>query len=212
MFDVDSLPLHLNRQHRQRRAVDELIGLCRGMLADGEVNASEAKFLADWLSRNQGGLDDPLAAALYRRVDDALSDGVLDPSEEADLLAALHSYIGGEAQHPVVSSQSTWLPLDDPAPPITFAQQVFVVTGTFVFGARRLVRQAIEERGGIVAEDIRAGTNVLVIGETASRDWAHSSYGRKIMKAVEYREKGHPVTIVAEAHWRNFLDKRSGMT
>ena len=206
MFDVDSLPAGLNRHRRQTRTADELIGLCRGLLADGEVNAAEAKFLVDWIARNRDLHDDPMVAALYRRVDDALSDGVLDASEEADLLTALHGYVGGEAQHEVVASQSTWLPLDDPAPTIAFQGTTFVVTGTFVFGARRLVTQAIEGRGGYVADDVRTDTNVLVIGETASRDWAHSSYGRKIMNALEYREKGHPLAIVAEAHWRSFLE------
>jgi len=206
MFDVDSLPASFNRGYREERTADELIGLCRGLLADGEVNAAEARFLVDWIARNRDLHDDPLVAALYRRIDDALSDGVLDASEEADLLSALHGYVGGEADDPVVSSQSTWLPLDNPAPTITFPNKLFVVTGTFVFGARRLVVQAIEQRGGTVGANVRKDTDALIVGETASRDWLHSSYGHKIMKAVEYREKGHPIAIVAEAHWRSFVD------
>lgn len=205
MFELDSLPTGLNRNRRQTRTADELIGLCRGLLADGEVNVAEAKFLADWIARNRDAQGDPMVSALYRRIDDALSDGVLEPSEEADLLTALHGYIGGEAQHAVVASQSTWLPLDDPEPPIQFHGTIFVVTGTFVFGARRLVTAATEQRGGTIGADVRTDTNVLVIGETASRDWVHSSYGRKIMKAVEYREKGYPIAIITEAHWRNAL-------
>lgn len=201
LFRVEAIPPGLNRKRRETRAADELIGLCRGMLADGSVNLAEARFLLDWISRNQDVHDDPVAATLYQRVADAMTDGVLDSQEEADLLAALHGYVGGEAQHPVVASESTWLPLDDPAPPIAFRGNVFVVTGTFLFGARRLVTDEIEKRGGSVADTVRASKTILIIGGTVSRDWLHSSYGRKIMVAADYREKGYQVAIVSETHW-----------
>ena len=42
----------MTRQRRGDRLVDELIGLCRGVLADGHVCKAEAQFLADWLARN----------------------------------------------------------------------------------------------------------------------------------------------------------------
>lgn len=34
-----------------------------------------------------------------------------------------------------------------------------------------------------------------------SRDGAHTTFGRKIEKAVSYREKGVPIAIVSEDHW-----------
>ena len=36
------------RQQRDR-AADELIGLCRGVLADGHVSSGEAQFIRDWI-------------------------------------------------------------------------------------------------------------------------------------------------------------------
>lgn len=205
IFEADTLPSSINRGRRETRAADELIGMCRGILADGHVNSSEARFLADWVERNRDVQNDPLVTALYRRIDDALTDGVIDETEEADLLAALHSYIGGEVRLPEISSTSTWLPLDEPAPPIVFTGQVFVVTGTFAFGARKLVTEEITKRGGQMGADVRTTTNLVVVGEVASRDWVHSSYGRKIMAAADFRGKGHPVAIVSEAHWRAHL-------
>ena len=46
---------------------------------------------------------------------------------------------------------------------------------------------------------------LLVVGAVASRDWLHSSYGRKIMRAVELRDSGRTVGIIGEDHWRRFL-------
>ncbi|MDP2358612.1 MAG: hypothetical protein Q8M31_21515 [Beijerinckiaceae bacterium] len=41
-----------NRARLDDRLVNELIGLARGLLADGEVNEAEAKYLLAWLAAN----------------------------------------------------------------------------------------------------------------------------------------------------------------
>ena len=33
--------------------------------------------------------------------------------------------------------------------------------------------------------------------------WAHENYGRKIEKAMEYRDKGVDLVIITEEHWAN---------
>ena len=48
-------------------------------------------------------------------------------------------------------------------------------------------------------------TDYLVIGSYATDSWAHSSWGRKIEKAVEMTNKGHPVKIISEEHWSKSL-------
>ncbi len=44
-------------------------------------------------------------------------------------------------------------------------------------------------------------TNYLIIGTFGSRDWVHTSFGRKIEKAVQYRIAGCRLAIVGEDHW-----------
>jgi hypothetical protein len=41
----------------------------------------------------------------------------------------------------------------------------------------------------------------VIVGEGGSRDWLHSSYGRKIQEAVDYRDKGAMISIIPERHW-----------
>ena len=82
-------------RRRLDRSVDELIGLCRGILADGEINQSEAEFLLDWLHRHREFCGSFPFSVLYGRVESALSDGVLDAEEQKDLLEKLHSVVGG---------------------------------------------------------------------------------------------------------------------
>lgn len=47
--------------------------------------------------------------------------------------------------------------------------------------------------------------DVLTIGAYATESWKHSSFGNKIMKAVEYRDMGVPLSIVSEMHWKAYL-------
>jgi hypothetical protein len=91
---------------------------------------------------------------LYFALHGALTDGVLDPEEEADLLGSLVALIGGEthvqAMDQVITSLLTTLPLGQPAPPVEFSGSAFAVTGAFAFGPRATVTQAIISRGGDV--------------------------------------------------------------
>ena len=137
----------------------------------------------------------------------ALEHGVLDSHDESDLLETLSKFVGGEAHGQLNSasaSLSTALPLDDPEPiPIEFAS-TFVVTGTFKFGPRAIVVSKITEHGGSVAAAVSKKTRYLVVGEIGSRDWIHSSYGRKIEQACELRAQGVGLAIIGEQHWTRF--------
>lgn len=87
---------------------------------------------------------------------------------------------------------------------IRFENMRFCLTGTFMFGRRRDCEAAIAAKGG-EAGPLRRDTNYLVIGEYATDAWIHSTYGRKIEKAVEMRANNLPIAIVSEAHWRQYL-------
>ena len=196
----------LNRTRRLDRNTDELIGICRGVLADGSINVSEMAFLRDWVDRHQEFAHEYIFNALFHRIADALTDGVTSADEERDLLALLQGVVGGEADgEQSVASLTSTLPLDDPPPSINFNDHVFIVTGTFDFGPRSAVIEAIETRGGTVRDALSSRTDYLVVGMLGSRDWIHSSYGRKIEQALKLREEGATLVIIGEAHLRASL-------
>lgn len=185
-------------RRRLDRGVDELIGLCRGILADGEINQSEAEFLLDWLHRHREFSDSFPFNVLYGRVEAALSDGVLDQEERKDLLEKLHSVVGGE-HWGVSASMATWAPFDNPSPVIKFPRNDFVLTGEFAIGPRFKMESIISMEGGYVKKSVTQSTRYLVIGTLGSRDWMHSSYGRKIEAAVALREEQSGlISIVSE--------------
>ena len=191
-----------NRFGRERissRQVDELIGLARGVCADGFLNQAEVEFLAKWLAANLGVTDNPLTAALYRRVADILKDGVADSEERQELLDTLQAF-SDTTFEPGEVLKSTTLPLCSPAPVLEFGGKSYCFTGTFKFGQRRKCEEAVEALGA-TAGSLTRKTDYLVIGYYATESWKHSNAGLKIMKACEMRDSGIPVSIVSEDHW-----------
>ena len=193
----------VNSDRLQSRQVDELIGLARGMIADGSINSAEVQFLEKWLVTNLSISQQPLIAALYDRVRAILADGVADPEECNDLFAALNAFTASDSELGE-ASEATSLPLCQPAPRVRFEGMVYCFTGTFSFGQRKHCEEAVISRGG-TGGSLTKATNYLVIGAYATEFWKHSSFGNKILKAVEMRSTGASISIIAEEHWARHL-------
>ncbi|HJL61778.1 MAG TPA: BRCT domain-containing protein [Pseudomonadales bacterium] len=188
----------------QDRLIDELIGVCRGVIADGIVDENEAIFLGQWIENHREIADRWPVNILYARLTEMLKDGVLSESEEAELLSTLRD-ITGESSLFQEPNRSTTLPLDIPLPDIEFEGKTFCLTGRFVFGSTLDCEETIAELGGSLADSPARGTDYLIIGEMCSPDWVHTTFGRSIEHAVELREQGSPIAIVSEEHWVNSL-------
>ena len=133
------------------RQIDTLIGLCKGVVADGVVNQVEAEVLRNWLAANEITVrSNPVTYALLERVDGMLRDDHLDAEESAELLHALRTFTG-ETPARGEFIPSTDLPLDSPAPRIMFEGRSFMCTGTFAFGTREQCKQQITDRGGMLS-------------------------------------------------------------
>jgi NAD-dependent DNA ligase len=187
------------------RQIDELIGLAKGVVADGQVSQSEAEFLLRWLETNRAARSVWPAKVLYPRLVAVLGDSVLDAEEEGELLELMLQCVGGNAPARGEASMSTALPFTRPEPAIEFAQHSFCFTGKFYSGTRNWCEGQVVTRGaqiGSVCKDL----DYLVVGEIGSRDWIHSTHGRKIEKVVDYIGRGCHIAIVAEQHWHRFLN------
>lgn len=192
-----------NRAQMDDRKVNELVGLCQGLLADGLLNQEEVEYLQKWLVKNSAYQNNPVIANLLSRVDAILADKHLNPEEGMELFDTLKNFSGGDFELGELQ-KSTSLPVDRPPPDILFPGTLFCFTGTFAYGSRRECEKAVIGKGGAIGS-LTMQTNYLVIGIYATDSWAHSPYGRKIEKAVGWRTKGHPISIVGESHWTSAL-------
>lgn len=200
----ENLKNNYGRPRLDERQVDELIGLARGMLADGYLDDREIEFLQKWLASNLHVTGNTLVEKLYERINDVLADGIVDSQERADLISTLTEFCQPNFEIGEALKAST-LPFDSPLPEVLFLERRFCFTGTFVFGSRNVCKSAVLERGAIEGS-LTQKTDFLVVGEYATDSWKHSTYGRKIEKAVAFRDhKGLPIAIISEAHWREAL-------
>lgn len=184
------------------RQIDELIGLVKGVLADGAICQGEVEFLHGWLTTNRYASTAWPANVLYPRIAQALQDGHIDADEEKELMELLLATVGGNtAPLNQEHSNSTTLPLCKPNPPVLFEQHTFCFTGKFNSGTRNWCETQTKQRNGLATSSVTKKLNYLVIGEIGSRDWLHSTHGLKIKKAMDYRDSGTPLHIISEKHW-----------
>ena len=190
-----------NRKSIQDRQIDTLIGLSKGITANGVVDLPEAEFLQTWLIQNNHS-DNPIILNLLSKVSDMLEDGILDNEESSELFSILHSISGNKSELGELSKTST-LPLCSPPPRIQFHEKTFLFTGTCAYGTRKDCQSVIQTLGGVNAKTVTKTLDYLVIGTYVTDSWIHESFGRKIEKAIEYRDSGVPLSIITEAHWLN---------
>ena len=191
----------INQDRINDREIDEFIGVCRGLMADGLLVEAEAAYLRSWVDARPNLKDAWPISEIWPELDAAMADGVLDEDEEQQLVTLLMAVIGGPAAHDDATTASTDLPLDDPPPRILFPNATFLFTGRFAFGTRSCCQNAIAPLGALTHKTLRKDTLFLVVGLDGSRDWLHSTFGRKIQRALELRRMGSPIQIVAESHW-----------
>lgn len=184
-----------------KRLVSELLGLCKGMVCDGEISEGELTALKRWLAGH------PDAAVLYpgktvaERLLRIYEDGIITPDERQELNELLLDLAGETEEHDQPLNLSTRLPFDEPTPTILFDGHEHVFTGRMLCGTRRDCERRVVDRGGRVGQTVTQRTNFLVIGPIASRAWLESTHGRKILRAVELRSEGLPLRIVSEEAW-----------
>ncbi|MCQ2995055.1 BRCT domain-containing protein [Pseudomonas syringae] len=198
-----------HRARIERRAADALVGLAAGLTADGVITTSEAQFLQNWLRTNVAHLEDPVINLLYSRLSHMLQDQVLDADESLELLSILHSFAGLSLDAPKQATSGfvapNDLPFNAPVPDLEWAGKMFVFTGVMAYGPRKECEALIEARGALIGSGVSKKVHYLVVGSIGNEQWRHSTYGTKIMRAVELREAGVPIAIVGEDHWQRGL-------
>ena len=184
-----------------KRSCESLLGICAGIMSDGVLNDKEIRYLDLWLSDNRDIASTWPGEVIYSRIQKVLVDNIITDEEREHLKQTLSELIGGTLQETgAASGVSTSLPVDD-IDSIKIPGNLFCFTGNFIYGTRKACECAIIEKGGIAIPKVRLDLNYLVIGTMSSREWAHTSHGRKIEKVIEYKKRNCPIFIVSEKQW-----------
>lgn len=187
------------------RSCETLLGICAGLLADDVLSDVEIQYLDLWLSDNDELIYTWPGEVIYARIRDVLKDGKITEDEREYLKKTLSDLIGGTLEETgAASGLSTKLPLDDVSE-ITILGHSFCFTGNFIYGTRAACSKAVIERGGTHSANVTKKLDYLVIGTMTSREWVYSTHGRKIEKAILYKEDGQHLIITNEELWTQFL-------
>jgi hypothetical protein len=191
--------LRFNRARRAERDLSEMLGLAKGVLADGAISAQDAEALRVWASNHPDACEQWPVTIVKARLDRMFADGRVDDLERRDLHQLLTALVGGTVGIMAGHDAATELPLEQPPPALVWPPSVFVFTCKFAFGPRADCQRLAVARGGQCEQNIPQRTTYLIIGTFGSRDWVHTPFGRKIEKAAR-------LAIVAEEHWARSLE------
>ena len=115
-----------------------------------------------------------------------LKDGVLDDDEGRELHDALMNWTGGGGADGEESTTAS-LPLDPAPRAVRIAGNVFVFTGTGVFGTRRVMQDATIRAGGTVERSITHADELR-----GPRDVRHARVGAPELRAEDREGDGVP--------------------
>lgn len=172
------------------------MGIFGGISADTALTDGEIRFLKRWLKEADLLQSHWPVSTVFDVIKRALKGGVITELERAQILQTIEDVIGGNIKEDgIASGKSTKLPLHD-VDCIEFDGRVFCFTGTMTHGSRKQCESLTIEKGGVVIKGVTKKLDYLVLGPIASRDWIHTSFGRKIQKAMQYN-----TVIVSEEVW-----------
>ncbi len=138
MLNVHAQPVDTrwNAARRADRTIHEMLGLVKGITADGVVTTEETLSLRNWIIANPEAVQSWPGDVLYRRLEDIFADGVVDDTERKESFEFLQD-VTGERSFIEDGNSATRLPLDAPPPALLFEDRTYVFTGRFLFGTRR---------------------------------------------------------------------------
>lgn len=189
------------------KSAQVLTGIITGIVADGHLHDMEIQMLSTWISANPEVSQRWPGSAIARHLSEVLADGVITPEERAHLLQTLQQLVGSDfADSGAVDSDVAALPFDDNAA-TPLKESRICLTGEFVYGTRSACEKLAEKAGSVPVSAVSKKVHYLVVGTNISPQWVNTSYGTKILRAMELKQDGHTIGILRERHWLDLLQQ-----
>ncbi len=195
----------LNAQRRIEQGLAQMVGLVRGVIADGTVSPEETERLSEWTLANPAIAARYPANVLSRRLERIFRDGRVDRKERARLGAMLAQLGQNPSRFGSGYPLATDLPISRPPPEVVFEGKAFVFAGEMAYGPNSACEREVSELGGHCEGAVNRRTNYVVIGSLAANDWCQSDFGHLMDEIIQYRARGVPIAVITEEHWASML-------
>ncbi|MFZ7091964.1 BRCT domain-containing protein [Primorskyibacter sp. 2E233] len=194
-----------------KSSTNRFLGYCAGISCDGKITIDEARILKEKIDEAPVLLNDPICRSLKSICNDALEDGIIDPSESAEICNAITRLIG-DAYNDTGISELGNVPVFEPHPiaadPTELEGANLVLTGSFSITPRRILEEHLEAHGSIIFRSVSRKTSFVVVASEASRDWVHTHKGTKIIRALKLQEETGKPRFISEADLLTLLGMR----
>jgi NAD-dependent DNA ligase len=191
--------------------MNEFLGFCAGIIADGEVLEAEARAIVGRFQLDQHLRNHPHLTALSDTLGRALADHELTNAESEDVKSWIQRIVGDGYADTGVASIGGTSQLQDMIQHhshVEFPGRLFVVTGALRIAPRRTIARMLEELDASLVNHISWKTNYLVVSPAASRDWRSTHFGTKIEAAQKIIADGGPLRLVSEHVFEEALNTR----
>ena len=172
------------RYSEETQQLRELQKVLFQIIEDGIVSENEVTMLVEWMEFNRHLRGNYPFDRVYDVLERVLEDGIVDEDELRMLLEKFTEFTS-----PIKTTCDDVNDIKD---------KHFVLTGEFSYGTRSAVSEFIVSKGGIVDDQVKKCTQFVVIGSLGSQAWKNGVYGSKIKKAMELKDKGQDIELVAE--------------
>lgn len=187
--------------------MQKLHGILSGIASDGVIETAEADYLQAWMNmycelRGMWPFDhiDTMLTAF-------LEDGVIDAQESKQFIEAIAAWVPTEGAAVTVDTQHlhTIEKVQEDTPDICLHERTFCFTGKFQQYQRSELQKLVVELGGAHKPSPTKQVDYLIVGTGGNPCYTFSCYGRKVEKAMQLREKGHPIVIAGELDFYQVL-------
>lgn len=185
----------------EKDEINELYGFCAGIACDNRITPEEVETLLSALSRYSRIQSDGRVINLRNAAYRSIADGRITPDESDDICSWIAHLVGDSATDTGIATFGNVGVIEGALEnhnDVVFDGRMFVLTGKFTLGPRKVVQGMISDRGGEFKNSVCRNTDYLCVATEASRDWRHSHEGLKIIRAMELRREGRGPNLVHE--------------
>lgn len=190
--------------------INRFLGFLKGIGADGKINRTEVKMLKKELDNMKDLILEYPFNIVYGRLEKFLNNKNLNLKNLEEMHNLLTEITGTNfTKDGDAIGGPTALYSDDLSKKMEGIKICF--TGSFYSASRTELESLASQIGFLPQKNITLDTNCLIIGTGVSRDWIHSSSGRKIEKAIKMKNKNIDIIISNEKKWIDYLEKYHGV-
>lgn len=189
------------RFETEKDEVNDLYGFCAGIACDSKISNAEIEKLLARLDTYPRIQSDRRLLNIREAARRSIADGAITSAESDDICSWIAHIVGDSATDTGMATFGNVGVLEgalQDGKDVVFDGRVFVITGKFDLGPRKVIEGMIADRGGRSKRQVCSRTDYLCVAAQASRDWKHSHEGLKIIEALQLREKGRGPDLVPE--------------